>query len=525
MLRRSMALLLACALWLLSGCGAPAQTFQYDIPDDPSSLDPQLATDVAAWVVLRNIFEGLVVADDFDHIELAGATGYTVSEDGRQYTFTLKPDAVWRNDDPVTAHDYVFAFRRLADPATGAGNTLPYQAIRGFRAALEGQIAPSSIGVEALDDLTLRFTLEREDESFLYNLSLPTAYPCNEAFFRSTNAKYGRSARYLTTNGPFYLNSWEEGVSLQLRRNGRYVDADEVEVTLVTLRIERDEAAITERFFAGTTDAALVSGEYLDALTQGGYRYDSYANRTWVILFNLAVPELQNTAMRQALARCIDLSTFAHLLPDYAEAAEGLVPPVVEMDGMVYRETVEPLPLVTDAEAARELFKTACEELGVRTLRGASLILPESSGYALSMSFVQRSWQDVLGVYINREPLDSETFYSRLRSGDFAIALVPLMADENTPAAVLGDFQSDSNTNYSRYQNETFDQLVAEAEMSDDRAHSYAVFREAERMLVEEAVAVPVTFETSYGAIANDVERLDYSPFAGNIRFRDAAIG
>ena len=244
-----------------------------------------------------------------------------------------------------------------------------------------------------------------------------------------------------------------------------------------------------------------------------------------MILFNLAVPELQNASMRKALASCIDISTFSHLLPAYAEVATGLVPPVVESGGEVYREVTEDLPLVTDTENARALFRAACEELGIETLKGTSLILPDFSDYALSMSFVQKSWQDTLGVYINREPLDRNTFYQRLRSGDFQIALVPLVADENTPASILGDFASDSNENYSRYQNAEFDEMLAEAGLTDDDEVAFALFHEAEALLVENAIAVPITFETSYGAIANDVGALSYSPFAGNIRFRDAWIG
>ncbi|CAN0587381.1 unnamed protein product, partial [Ectocarpus sp. 12 AP-2014] len=140
---------------------ADDQTFTYRVLDELSSLDPQIVEDVIGAEFSRDLFEGLMNQDEDGNLEPGVATGYEVSDDKLTYTFTLRPEAVWSNGDPVTANDFVFAWRRAADPATAS----PYQwyiglmSIANGEAVIAGDMPPEELGVKAIDDHTFEVTL------------------------------------------------------------------------------------------------------------------------------------------------------------------------------------------------------------------------------------------------------------------------------------------------------------------------------------------------------------------------------
>ena len=140
---------------------ADDQTFTYSLLDEFTSVDPQIVEDVSGSDIVRDLFEGLMNQDADGNLVPGVATGYTTNDAKDVYTFTLRDNAMWSDGNPVTAHDFVYAWRRLADPATAS----PYSwfaeimALENVGAVMSGEASPETLGVTALDNHTLEVRL------------------------------------------------------------------------------------------------------------------------------------------------------------------------------------------------------------------------------------------------------------------------------------------------------------------------------------------------------------------------------
>ena len=193
----------------------------YHQPDRQSqSLDPQSATDASSKTIIRNLYEGLLEMDDTGTPQLAAASSYTVSPDGLIYTFLLRKDRYWFYDKNgndtvddgetwlVTASDYAYTFQRIFDPQTQSPYAETFSCLHNAEAVRNGTLAPSEIGVRAVSDDQLQFTLDQPNAQFLAMLTTTAAMPCNEEFFLQTKGSYGLEQNAVASCGAFYMRLW-----------------------------------------------------------------------------------------------------------------------------------------------------------------------------------------------------------------------------------------------------------------------------------------------------------------------------
>ena len=148
--------------------------------DEPESLDPHKVWNSRQIHIARNLFEGLVVLDPKGDVAPGAAESWTVSEDGLTYRFKLRTNAKWSNGDPVTAADFLFAFRRVEDPKTNAEQAEELYAIKNAEEVNAGKLAPAALGVAAPDDRTVEITLKAPTPYFPQVLTLEQAMPVHE---------------------------------------------------------------------------------------------------------------------------------------------------------------------------------------------------------------------------------------------------------------------------------------------------------------------------------------------------------
>lgn len=271
----------ACAMQFCAGCSVPflekqesdgsGYLFTASLPANPKSLDPQSATDAASKTIIENLYEGLVELDENGSPQLAAAESYTTSADGLVYTFLLKNDRYWfydaNQDDvvdddetwKVTASDYAYAFQRIFDPQTQSPYTTMFSCLQNADAVQSGQLDPSEIGVRAVSDTELQFTLSRPDAEFLSNLASTAAMPCNENFFQQTKGRYGLDKESVASCGAFYLRLWfydQYGNQNQIfmRRNAVNAKARSVYPTNLTFQIRKSSDEAAADFTDGTSD-------------------------------------------------------------------------------------------------------------------------------------------------------------------------------------------------------------------------------------------------------------------------------
>lgn len=527
----SFLLILLLALPLAACNNGAGATIRYDIPADPQNLDPQFATTEEAKLIIRNTFEGLFRQNSAGETIPALVQSYEVSQDELTWTFTLREGLLWQHkaktqaDAPLTAGDFVFALERLFDPDYPSAYAGDFGCIKNAGKILNGELPKTALGVKAPDARTLIIELSHPAPYLPQLLSGTAAMPCNEAFYRETRGRYGLAPDMLLTNGPFLLYFWEETEKdhyLQLRPNGNYHEINTVMPSRVTFYIQPAQERY-DRFAASKTDGAVLSQEQLAAIGGGKKRsFVQFEDTVWVLLFNQNNEFLQNRDARLALSGAVDRAAFApHLASDLIESTTFL-PPSLRLYDESYRKlagfSFENPVTPTQAKAH---FSAATALVGAP--EGLTLLTASHSSHPLTAAALQKAWRDNLSLRVRLSQHTEEELLSLLGQGQFDIALLPMRPDSSRPEAMLGAFGSDSPRNTAGYQSEEYDKLLAALLAPHTKEKQLAGLMAAENKLYEDAVLLPMYFQTHYYAMGKGVSGIDFSPFAGDTDFRFAA--
>ncbi|MBR6790859.1 MAG: peptide ABC transporter substrate-binding protein [Oscillospiraceae bacterium] len=508
-MKRLICLLLAlCMVLSLGGCGRRSNDFYYDIQTAPVNLDPQSASDHSSQLVISSIFEGLMRVGADGSLEPAAASGYMIADDGLTYRFFLREDGRWSDGSPLTAVDFVYAFRRLFDPATNAPSAGQFFCIKNSEEVHRGRLDTDHLGVEAEDEHTLVIRLKRSNSRFLYLLTTAQAMPCSEDFFLSTRGKYGLSSKTIMGNGPFYLYSWEEN-ALRLRRNAQYEDeamtAQNVKLNILD-RMD-DPGDIRTRFLEERTSAAAL--ESLAGLGEEIHRSES-ENTTWGILFNQNRAPFSERSIRRAMLLSLDLGGGEDALPEGARPAGTIIPHNIRLGEENYRDLAgDALLPACDRETAVAAWRQGMAALGLTQLTGLSVIMPEGAGHETAFGYLAQVWQRDLSLYLTVELLPTAEYERRLAAGDFDLALAALTGSYNSPHAILELFQGHSGNAYA-VKDRAYDQLLARAEGEPDLSAALDLYAAAERMLIDEAAFLPLYYQSEYFVMSESVTGVIY---------------
>ncbi len=232
-----------------------------DIP----SMDTNKSTDQVSFEIMGNVLEGLVMLDEGDKVRPGIAEKWDVSEDLREYTFYLR-DAVWSNDDPVTAQDFVDSWRRLANPETGSQYAYMVESAGLLNAGevVSGKKPVEELGVEAVDEKTLKVTLTQPIPYFVKLMSFPSFYPINKKFVDEMGEDFGTSLDSVLFNGAYRLTQWDIGYGYGFRKNEKYWDAENVMNDGVDYRIVKDYSSAIALYDNGEIDKCALYGELVE---------------------------------------------------------------------------------------------------------------------------------------------------------------------------------------------------------------------------------------------------------------------
>ena len=505
-LRITAAVLAAAFLFALTGCsgGSGAASFTWFVDTIPANLDPQVVSAAPDVIACENLYGGLVRKNADGEIVPNLCESWTVSPDGRTYTFAIKDGLTYTaakgtaTDYSITAEDFVFAFRRIFQAQTGSPYAVEFSAIENSAAVLDGTAALSTLGVSASGPLTLVFRLSEKDDNFLAKLTLPGAMPCDEEFFNSTRGTYGLNASSTLSSGSFYIYNWTaSGLFLRRAPSDSLIDS---------LRLVQNTNS------AGQSAAELIANEKCSAAPDDTAAPTtltslSYSDTTWSLLFNCS-SVFASTELRQALASA---ARGAAEVPDgglYA-AANGLVPDGLTVDGMNYRDTAgDVTPAAVDARA---LYLTARQTLTTSDFNKVSLMVPAGSGVTSAAEEINGVWQKEFSLFFSVEEVNEETFAKRLAEGDYTIALAPISAEGGSVYNMLNQFTAAGGglTGYA-------DSLYATQLQASTQATGSSRCRllgDCERQLLNDAVAVPLFAQQKRLLIAPGIQNLIFDPF------------
>jgi oligopeptide transport system substrate-binding protein len=493
--------LIALVCIFAAGCGesdGSGFVFKYDIAANPRTLDPQTANCHASALLIANLFDGLLQVESDGRITANVCTEYFVSDDGLTYTFLLRDDVYWyfNGDDSVrcTAYDFVFAFRRLFNPAIKSENAQFFYNIKNSRGVHSGAIPYlDAIGVEAMGDFELVITLSEPNPLFPYLLTTSPAMPCNEELFERTAGRYGLNASSVPSNGAFYITHWNfdpfssssDNNLIIMRRNERNSESRTVYPRGLNFFINYEDPH--EHFTEGTTHALIAEGEAADSLIAQDFPYSGYENSVWGITFNRR-GVFRSEDLRTALAAGFDRSA-VHVGDTGFREAREIIPPLINLGNMPYRIATGTVQYIEyNAEAARDAYERGADAAGRGLLTGLRVIVPadEDSVIFLYLSRILHEWQKNLGFFCRIETLSADEFNAALLNRDYDIAMMRLKAEFNSPDAFL---------------------------------NSFGDFTEQE--LLEQVIFIPVCFQTEMIFYAERAEDLIYNPFTGAVIFKD----
>ena len=468
---------------------------------EPESLDPAKVESVQASRILNDLFEGLITLDASDRPVPAAASSWQVSPDGLVYTFHLRPGLQWSDGSPLTAEDFVYGIRRVVDPASQSASTFLTFPIKNAEAISQGRIRDlGELGVQAVDPLTLRFTLVRPTPYWVAAMSHPKFLPVKRANVERYGAAFTQPGK-LVSNGPFLLQDWTPGSRMVLVRNPKFHDAASIHLDKVVFVPIESEAEEFSRYRAGELDVTyFVPSQQTDLIRQNmASELRSEPGLTMDYLaFNMTRAPLGTTAsLRRALSMVIDHQALVDKIVKTGAPVAYSVVPAVGLPGYIDQSADWAwLPMADKIVTARQLFADA--GYGERHPLQIDLRIMASDNVRKIANAVAGMWQSALGVkvIITAEDFNTLVEHRHKHSPDLQVFWYAWTADYPDATTFLDLFTSDSPENDTAYANKAYDKLIAEAEAEADENRRIGLLQDAEEILVHDNPIMPLYTRT-----------------------------
>lgn len=484
------------------------QYYNTYIGAEPTTLDISRSSDTYGGTILTAISEPLTRLADVDgeyKVIPAAAKEWSVSDDGLVWTFKLNENK-WRDGSAVTANDFVYAYRRLADPDTAAPLSYMFECIKGYKAVQSGEAEPDTIGVKAVDDLTLEITLEAPTPHFMSLTSLRFAAPLNQAAVEEHGEAYGSELDKIECNGPFYIESWTHQSEIVLKKNPNYWNADEVKLETVTYRIIGDENTAYNEFEIGGIDyVSTGKKEWVDRFDQkeGTYRVTYPLATESFIFFNQNDELFSNANIRKAFSIGLDRADINEVVfTGLRVPATGWVASAIAVGETNYREQAgDMIAELSKQGEAKELLLKGMEELGLGS-DPATLDITFSLGgtdqwYRTMGEYLQQAYKESLGVNLKIQTNEWAVFSDNAEAGNYQLGFMAWGAFYNDPIDVLNVFKSTSGSVNTGWVSEEYDSLLDKASVEMDEAARTELYKQAEKILVvDDCVIAPVADST-----------------------------
>lgn len=489
---------------------AGEQVVRTFLVEEPKTLDPGLSSDSVGGYVITDTMDSLtrLEADGQGGYAFApaGAATWESNEDGTVWTFYLNENT-WSDGVPVTAGDYEYGIKRVANPDTGAPLVDMLFPLLNYDAVVRGDLSPDELGVKALDDSTLEITLTQPMPFFLSLTDSRVYAPQRADILEAYGEKFGTEAEYTISNGPFKVESWVHNSAITLVKNEHYWDADSVKLDKVIYSIITDTTTRLNAFESGELDNISVSNiEWRDKfMAIDGVQYFAVPTATLTYsFFNTTDPVFQNANIRKAFMIGIDREELNEMcfgslrVPTY-----GWVVPSITVEETNFREAAGD-PVKEIAEAAgdpKELLIKGMEELGLgsdpSTLDVTFSLAGTDDWFQTLGAYLQQAYLTTLGINLKLDFSEWGIFYSNVQNGDYQIGFMGWGAFYNEPYDVMSLLMTTSNAIMTNWSNAEYDALLEEARVEMDAARRLELYIEAERILLDDAAANPLACSTN----------------------------
>ena len=474
---------------------AASATVKIAIAQEPPQLNSMKATDQVSIFVLGHVMEGLTRYDRRGNLAPGVAERWELED--QSATFWLRKDAKWSNGDPVTAHDFVFAWRNVVNPSTASEYAFILYPVKNAEAINQGELPISDLGITAIDDHTLSVVLERPTGYFINLTAFITTFPVQEKFYQSRRDSYAADAKDMIYNGAFTLTDWIHSASLNMRKNPMYWNADAIKLNAIDADyITADTRARLNLFIDGKIAYTQLDGEtYKDALNNQFRIKKFVTGSVYFLEYNYRPNRLtRNQNLRKAIQAAFDPEEFVNKVLQTPGNLPGrsLFPTWVKGVNATFRQEFPATVNKPDLVRARALLEQAKAELNVENIPPLIMLVSDSPTSTKQAEYMQGMLKTRLGLDIK---IDVQTFKQRLAkmtSGDFDIVGAGWGPDFDD-IMTFGDlFASWNLNNRGRYNNPEYDRLVRVAMNSSDPTTRMTAMAGLQTILYDEAVLLPM---------------------------------
>ncbi|WPG19044.1 oligopeptide ABC transporter substrate-binding protein OppA [Kosakonia cowanii] len=475
---------------------AEKQTLVRNNGAEVQSLDPHKIEGVPESNVSRDLFEGLLISDVEGH-PTAGVAEKWENKDFKVWTFHLRKNAKWSDGTPVTAHDFVYSWQRLADPKTASpyASYLQYGHIANIDDVIAGKKPTSELGVKAIDDNTFEVTLSEPVPYFYKLLVHPSVSAVPKAAIEKFGDKWTQPAN-IVTNGAYKLKDWVVNERIVLERNTNYWDNAKTVINQVTYLPISAEVTDVNRYRSGEIDMTynnmpIELFQKLKKEIPKEVHVDPYLCTYYYEINNQKAP-FTDVRVRTALKLALDRDIIVNKVKNQGDLpAYSYTPPYT--DGA---KLTEPAWFKMTQEQRNAEAKKLLAEAGYTADKPLSFsLLYNTSDLHKKLAIAVASiWKKNLGANVKLENQEWKTFLDTRHQGTFDVARAGWCADYNEPTSFLNTMLSDSSNNTAHYKSPAFDKLIGDTLKVTDEAQRAELYSKAEQQLDKDSAIVPVYY-------------------------------
>ena len=510
---------------------AISQSIVISTPAPISTLDTTQTTDKNTFTMVQHLFEGLTRFDETTTPVPGIAKTIDVSEDGKEYNFTLREDAKWSNGETITAHDFEYAWKRLLSPDTQGPNAYLLDNVVNGLAVRNGEKPVDEVGFKATSDTEFKVTLENPQPSFLSVLAIGWLAPQQQAYVEKTGAAYGTNSDSLLYNGAVVLTNWD-GTSdtWTLEKNKEYYDQEAVKLEEVSVQTLKEENTGISLFEGGDLDLVRISGQNVAQYSNldGYVTFNDVAN-SFLDFNKKEGSPLANLDLRKAIALAIDKEALTEsVLADGSKPLNGLVPaglysnPETNEDYRKYSGD----HVTYNVDEAKKHWKQAQKEVGEK-LEVNLLAADTDQGKKVSEYIQSQLEENLPGLKINVNLQPSNNVNQSRREKNYEISLSGWIAGSSEIDSYFNLYVTNSSYNYGNYNNKEYTDLVVKAKTVDanDSNKQFEDYKKAEEILLEQDSAhVPVYQSASNYLVNPKIKNVEYPSYGGYFFLRNAEL-
>jgi oligopeptide transport system substrate-binding protein len=464
---------------------------------EPESLDPQKIIGQSEANVVMDLFEPLIALDADRHPVPGAAQSWDISDDEKTWTFHLRPAAKWSDGTPLTADDWVYSFRRLVDPATGAAKFDQIRSVVNAEEIAGGREKDlTKLGIVALDPNTLRFTLNQPELILPLLISDQGAVPVPRAAVEKWGAQWTRPG-HIVSNGPYKLESWNPHDRIVLTKNALFHDAAHVAIDQVTFFPVDDQNRGVKQYRAGELDWATLPKSQLTWARKemASELHSGDALFLWYVFFNMkqgALAGPEHKSIREAMSLAVDLQTIVDKIDP-----RGQKPAYSMISSLMPDYTPQPydwqaLPYADRLARAKQLMTAA--GYGPDHPLKLKLSYTTNDDVRIYLLALGAMWKPI-GIEVTLDNMEWQVYQTKLHQFDYEIGVLSEVPSFDDPTEFLVPYRTDAGLyNHCGYSNPAFDGLMDQAAHATDTATRRAALEGAERTVLADYALVPLQF-------------------------------